>query len=104
MRIPNSIRQWWYRTWPYRWYETTWTYFYCRHAHYHLMRHKASGAFIVVYDRECDDAPQIDGYAIVVACWTPKGCQKAAENEVWYERFVEAVGRENILAAIQKKN
>lgn len=82
----RSLREWWH--------DRVWVPFYCRFAYFHLFRHREDGHFIVVFDWWSDE-PTVDGYAIECSFWTPWGARRAATSAVFFDRLVDAVGREN---------
>ncbi len=91
----SDLRRWWADKWE-EWYVP----FYCRFAHFHLMRARSDGHYIIVHD--FNHEPQVDGYYIETSCWTPRGCRRAAATSIWFNAMVDAVGRENILNAMKK--
>lgn len=76
-----GLKRWWQSLW-----ERLWVPFYCRFAFFHLMRSREDGSFIVVYDRK---EPTVEGYYILSSSWTPRGCRRSAETEVWWESLVD---------------
>lgn len=94
----------WRKAWQW-WVDYPWTTFYCRHAHFHLMRSRINGQFIIVWDRR-NHEPKVHGYTIEVGCWTPRGCHRAARASVFWDRLVKEIGpegMEQVMRGVEKE-
>lgn len=79
------------------WLYDKWITFYCRFHFFHLMRHERTGAYIIVFDWNTK-LDEIDDYYVVSSSWTPWGCKRSIDSEIFWEALMKEPGvREAII-------
>lgn len=78
----------WKQIW--NWIDAKWIRFYYKFAFFHLMKHKSSHEFIIIFDWH--QIQEMDDYYIIVSKWTPFGFRSRRRAEIFWSDLMNALG------------
>jgi hypothetical protein len=85
------------------WHDWVMVEFYVKFAWFHLLRRTGTDEFRTVFSfRRNPTAPQ--GWHIVSASWTPRGCRKSRRNELWWDRLMDYLGEDGRKEVVRQIN